>query len=209
MQSTLPNYRFIRFRFYTPICVEGVSLVGTSIAGRLTSNEHRYYPERGATIAERYVNCECSPKEILRFTERFGPVAPTQTSEPFAFTISSWKQTQREFQKFWRLLVNIGAPARYWPLEGNAVEIRKGWPHFRCGTLWTFMTFELLRQPEKVRLCLRPDCKHPYFVAQHGKERYCSTDCANWSQAQLKKHWHEQQREKRKAAMKRKHAQAR
>lgn len=63
------------------------------------------------------------------------------------------------------------------------------------GTLWTFI-FEALHYPEKVRLCLRPDCKH-YFIAQHGKELYCSVECANWSQAQLKKRWHEQQRQKR------------
>lgn len=204
MSSTLPDYRFIRFRFYTPICVEGVRLVGTSVAGKWTSNERRHYPERGTTVAERYANCVCNPAEILRFTERFGPVALSQTSGPFEFTISSWKQGQREFQKFWKVLVNIGAPKRYWPLDGNAVEISNRWLHFRCGTLWTFMTFELLRQPEKVRLCLRPDCEHPYFVAQHGREQYCSADCANWSQAQLKKHWHEQQRQKRKAALKKK-----
>ncbi len=204
MPSILPDYRFIRFRFYTPICVEGVSLVGTSIAGNWTINERRHYPERGITVAQRFTNCKATLEAIRTFTESYGPVALTQGVGEFSFSVAEWLQSQSEFQKFWRILVNVGSPGRYWPLEGNAVELRNRWLHFRCGTLWTFMTFELLSQPEKVRLCLRPDCKHPYFVAQHGKEQYCSTDCANWSQAQLKMRWHEQQREKRKAALKRK-----
>jgi hypothetical protein len=204
MLSTLPDYRFIRFRFYTPVSVESVCLVGASIVGKWAVKEKRLYPDRGITVAQRFTNCDGTPEAIRTFAERFGPVALTQGVGEFSFSVVEWLQSQREFQKFWRVLVKVGSPGRYWPLEGNAVELRNRWLHFRCGTLWTFMTFELLSQPEKVRLCLRPDCKHPYFVAQHGKEQYCSTDCANWSQAQLKKHWHEQQRQKRKAGLKKK-----
>jgi len=198
--STLPDYRFIRFRFYTPVCVRSIRLVGISIVGEWTVKEQRVYPERGITVAQRFANCPGTPDAIRAFTEKYGPVAHTQGVGEFRFTVGEWVQSQHEFKKFWRVLVKVGSPGRYWPLEGNAVEFRNRWLHFRCGTLWTFMTFELLSQPEKVRLCLRPNCAHPYFVAQHGKEQYCSTDCANWSQAQLKKYWHEQQREKRKAA---------
>jgi len=207
--STLPDYRFIRFRFYTPVCIEGVSLVGTSVAGRWTNKGQRHYLEKGITVAERFTNCDGTPEAIRTFTESYGPVDLTQGVGEFRFSVDEWVKSQQEFQKFWRVLAKGGIPARYTPLPGDAVEFRGKWLHLRCGTLWTFMTYELLSQPAKVRFCERPDCKHPYFVAQHGKEQYCSTDCANWSQAQLKKRWHEQQREKRKAALKRRNIQMR
>jgi hypothetical protein len=207
--STLPDYRFIRLRFYAPIAVESVRLAGTFVAGRWTREEERFYPEKGTTVAQRFANCESTPEEVCRFTARFGPLELSPGQGEFSFKVDDWMASQKEFQKLWRILAKGGTPARYWPLPGDAVEFRGKWLYLRCGTLWTFMTYELLTQPAKVRICERPDCKHPYFVAQHGKEQYCSTDCSNWSQAQLKKRWHEQQREKRKSAMKGKHAQGR
>jgi hypothetical protein len=60
------------------------------------------------------------------------------------------------------------------------------------------MWFELMSNAKALRVCERPDCKTPYFLAEHGKERYCSIGCANWAQSNWKKRWHEQQRQKRK-----------
>jgi hypothetical protein len=198
--STLPDYRFIRFRFYTPICVASVRLLETFIAGNWTVIERRHYPERDITVAQRLANCDGTPEAIRTFTESYGPVDLTQGVGKFRFSVDEWVKSQHEFQKFWRVLAKGGTPSRYWPLPGDAVEFRGKWLHLRCGTLWTFVMYELLSQPAKVRICERPDCKHPYFVAHHGKERYCSTGCSNWSQAQLKKRWHENQRQKRMAS---------
>jgi len=195
--STLPDYRFIRLKFYAPIAVEAVHLAGASVVGRWADRERRQYPERGVTVAQRFANCNGTPEEISEFTARFGLLAESPGRGKFSFEIDAWRASQRDFQKFWRILARGGSPSRYWPLPGDAVEFRGEWLHLRCAFLWTFMTYELLSQPAKVRICERRDCKHPYFVAQHGKERYCSTDCSNWSQAQLKKRWHEQERQKR------------
>jgi hypothetical protein len=200
VSSTLPDHRFIRFRFYTPICVDTVRLLGTFIVGNWTIDEQHHYPELGNTVAQRFANCPGTPEAIRRFTEGYGPPGLTQGVGEFRFSVDEWVKSQHEFEKFWRVLAKGGTPARYTPLPGDAVEFRGKWLHLRCGTLWTFMTYELLSQPAKVRLCERPDCKHPYFVAQHGKERYCSTGCSNWSQAQSKKRWHESQRQKRMAS---------
>jgi hypothetical protein len=60
------------------------------------------------------------------------------------------------------------------------------------------MLLQIIAQSRKVRICERSDCTTPYFIANHGKERYCSIDCSNWSQARLKKRWHEEQRTERK-----------
>jgi hypothetical protein len=185
-----------------------VQLAGTTVTGRWAENEKPFYPERGITVAQRFARVDATP-EIYKFTARFGPLAESPGRGKFSFEVDAWRASQKDFQKFWRVLAKGGSPSRYWPLSGDAFEFTGKWLHLRCGTLWTFMMFELLSRPAKVRICERPDCKHPYFVAQHGKERYCSVDCSNWSQAQLKKRWHEQQREKRKSAMKGKHAQGR
>ena len=198
---SLPNYRFIRFRFYAPIGVEDVHLEDASIAGRWKKNTTRYYGVKEKTLAERFANCRRESADIQRFTEGYGPLAGNPyTEREFKFSLESWRGSQDEFCKFWNVLVRARAPGGYQPLEGNAIEIRDRWLHFRCGALWTFMTLELLSRPEKTRVCLRPNCKQRYFIAQHGKERYCSPECGNWSQAQLKKRWHKEQRQKRELA---------
>ena len=195
--STLPDYRFIRFRFYAPVAVEAARVDGASITGRWSGDEKRLYPEKGEMVARRFAICDDTPEQVRQFTARFGPLAEPPGRGKFSFEIDAWRASRKDFQEFWRALAKGGRPSRYWPLPGDAVEFRGKWLHLRCGTLWTFMMYELLSQPAKVRICERPDCKHPYFVAQHGKERYCSTECSNWSQAQLKKRWHEDQRRER------------
>jgi len=198
--SILPgllSHRFVRFRFYTPIGVERVRLHRDGIVGQWKQQTTPFYGDREKTVAERFVNWGWEGADVERFTKRYGPlVGSPQESRDFSFPLESWCQSQSEFRKFWHV-ARKGHIGEYQPLEGNTIEIRRGWLHFRCGSLWTFMTLELLSQPEKLRFCARPDCGHRYFVAQHGKERYCSTECANWSQSQLKKRWHEQQRRKR------------
>src|SRR5215831_563292 len=104
MPPTLPDYRFIRFRFYTPICVASVRLIETSIAGKWTLNTTRHYPDRGATVAQKFVNCADDPEAIRSFTERYGPVALPQSVGGFRFGINQWLKGQDEFQKFWRVL---------------------------------------------------------------------------------------------------------
>jgi hypothetical protein len=85
----------------------------------------------------------------------------------------------------------------YIPIGGNSIEVRGKWLDFRCSDLLTFMVLEMFMNQRMLRFCQHPHCAQPWFIAQHGKERYCSTDCSNWSQSQLKKRWHKQQREKR------------
>ena len=183
---TLPPYRFLRFRFYAPKGVEDVIACDGSITGRWAKPTTRFYSETENTVAQRFANSNREESDILAFTKRFGPLSgsPDQGRE-FSFTVESWRANQRTFRQFWSQ-VKAGMIGPYKPLEGSAIEIRKRWLDFRCTDLWIFMSLELLAAPEKLRFCLRPGCAHPYFIAQHGKERYCSTDCANWSQTQLK-----------------------
>ena len=55
-------------------------------------------------------------------------------------------------------------------------------------TLYRLLEFELMSVPrDRLRLCRRSDCKHPYFIARHGSQQYCSRRCANWAQENWRK----------------------
>ncbi len=196
--STLPDYRFNKFRFYTPVGVAEIRVEGQKVIGEWRDPLQRHYGERGITVAERFVNCGWEPEQIVKFTEKYGPLSSSSHdgSREFSFPVESWRSNQWEFRKLWASIQH-GGTLRTQLLEVGQIEIRKDWLHFKCGSLWDFMTLELLSKREKVRFCRRPECDHPYFTAQHGKEQYCSTNCANWAQSEWKRQWHETQRQKR------------
>ncbi|MBV9762109.1 MAG: hypothetical protein JO340_16210 [Acidobacteriaceae bacterium] len=41
----------------------------------------------------------------------------------------------------------------------------------------------------RLRMCWRPDCPTPYFIADDLKAHYCSEDCSRWSRAEHKRNW--------------------
>jgi len=199
----LPDYRFTRLRFYTPGGIASASLKGETVAGKWGNGWHRHYNERGTTLAQRFANWAWERERILEFTKRYGPLAHSPYIQPleFSFSLESWRQNQWEFRKLW-VSIQDGCTQSTQLLEIGQLEIRNNWLEFGCNSLWDFMTLELLRTPEKLRFCKRTDCVHPYFTAQHGKEQYCSPDCANWAQSNWKKEWHEAQRQKRRMKQK-------
>lgn len=79
---------------------------------------------------------------------------------------------------------------------------------FVADSLYHALVLKLLSLSEakKLRRCRRPDCdRTPYFIADHGRQQYCSERCGAWGQQQLKKAWWEkhgeQWREKRSQAI--------
>jgi hypothetical protein len=202
--AILPSYRFARFRFFTPIGVKNVRLEAGRILGQwVLERYHHYGSPRETRISQLFANCDGSDKSILEFTRRYGPLTRggNDGQGGFSFSTESWRDNQKEFAVLWMGLRakdrRRAWPAGYTPLEGNMLWFTKGrWIDYECNDLWTFMSLELFAQPGLLRICERPDCER-FFFANHGKERYCSTKCSNWSQSQLKKKWHEKQRQKR------------
>jgi hypothetical protein len=175
-----------------------VRLDGADVVGEWAKMKN-FYGERGISVVEKFVNLVPRPSNILRFTERYGPLsflAWGDYPDEFRFSIDSWQLEQRNFRSSWKWVqshgVNRGAPHEMIRLEFGPKQLA-----IQCPDIKTFMELELESQAEKLRVCEREDCKNPYFIPQHGKERYCSTDCSNWAQSQWKKRWHEKQREKR------------
>jgi hypothetical protein len=76
------------------------------------------------------------------------------------------------------------------PGDGLAYVNRK--LGYRAGTIWRFLLLDLLScDSARLRTCKRPDCPHPFFVARHLKQNYCSDLCAAWGQRQWKLKWWE------------------
>jgi hypothetical protein len=47
----------------------------------------------------------------------------------------------------------------------------------------------LHRNFDKLRRCGNADCKTPYFIADRGKQSYCSVECAGVAQKEYKRRW--------------------
>lgn len=49
--------------------------------------------------------------------------------------------------------------------------------------------FFLLEHSTLLRLCGNPDCDRPYFIAEHGNDRYCKKKCFNKARSDAKRAW--------------------
>ena len=196
--TILPTNRFVKCAFYTPIGATNVRLHGAEIIGDWKQKASDYYGERGLTLAQRFAVLPCDAESILKFTQRWGPLYgnPIDGKDGFCFSVESWRQNQFVFRKLWRSVRRTGA-APWETQERIWVDFKPKAVTLRCPDLFTFMVFELLNNAKALRVCKLPSCLHPYFLAQHGKEQYCSPECANEAQSEWKRRWHEKQREKR------------
>jgi hypothetical protein len=129
-----------------------------------------------------------SPREIWKPATKKGGPLPGQE---FEFQLESWRNIQRGFRQFWEAVANKSQSV---PLvhntRGDAIFMRDGKLIYFAENLVSFFIMEFLYAPqERLRRCHRPECQIPYFVARHLRQQYCSPGCAEWAQAQAKKHW--------------------
>lgn len=200
---TLPPHRFVKCLFFTPIGAEDVHLKESEVVGTRTE-PIAYWGERGLTLAQRFANQSQDQKSILQFTQRWGPLYGNiyDNGETFSFSMDSWIRSQAQFRESWVMVQRLQRAKRDFSwgvvtvssLETVHVEHGPKGPILRCPDLYTFMSFELHGNGKALRVCKRTDCPKPYFLAQHGKERYCSTGCANWAQSKWKKRWHKKKK---------------
>src|SRR5208337_1072586 len=94
-------------------------------------------------------------------------------------------------------------------IKGGAFELTDAGLVYVADSLYGALVLKLfsLSEGKKLRRCLKPDCDcRPYFIADHGRQQYCSENCAAWAQTQFKKkwwakegpHWREQQAKQKK-----------
>jgi hypothetical protein len=194
MKHNTPTNRILRLRFCTLAGVKDLRLRSKQISGRWESLPMQIYGPTPKRLAEDFANWPDKPDEILRFTQKYGPLQSIWRSEKhFKFTLEDWRTDQRNFRHWW---------------EGISPQLRKyggvsffeqnihGWTFsdgqltYAAANLGEFLYLDLFSCPvERLRKCLRPDCRNPYFIARHLKQKYCQESCANWAQAVWKKQW--------------------
>jgi hypothetical protein len=191
--------QFLRCGFFTPIGTANVRLAGGEVQGDWKPEATHYYGDKGKPLAVRFANLPAHPARIVKFTEQYGPLGgnPEDRRGEFRFSTANWAANQRTFRADWKLVQRYGA--RTMEIAKVILEFRPAQLVLRCPDLWIFLYCELVSSESRLRVCAREGCPHPYFVAQHGKETYCGTECAGWAQARWKKRWHQEQREKKQA----------
>ena len=206
-----PPNRYLKCLFFTPIGAGDVRLEESVITGTWTE-PREYWSERGLTLAQRFANQPQDPKSILQFTKRWGPLHSNiyDSGRSFSFSIDSWILGQAQFWELWTIVQRFQCMKREFSsgvltLSTLNTVVPEHGPKgviLRCPDLSTFMWFELMSNEKALRVCKRPGCSTRYFLADHGKELYCSTKCANWAQSEWKKRWHEERRKERTKARK-------
>ncbi len=177
-----------------------------ALAGNVISGRSGYPVRIGAErkLLDEFANWPSAPSDLLRFTKRHGPLtvrAKEGQRATYSFTTTQWRKCQREFRELWEsLLLKPGQPASILTLlgysgsfncrPGEHFDGRYGALRFEASNLFRLLCLELITVPvERVRKCTRPDCEHPYFIAPHLRQQYCSEMCANWAQRGWKKRW--------------------
>jgi hypothetical protein len=178
-------------RFLTFSGVEGVELSGEAVVGHFKPKLVQIGGTRDESLVESFVNWPDDPKDIVRFTRRYGPLEiPAVPNGSFEFHLGAFKAMQGHFREIWKDL-----PKRT-DLDllklGGALRFHKGSITYTAPNLRTYLYVDLITSPaERVRVCKREECHHPYFIAGHLKQVFCSDECAEEGQRLLKRAWWE------------------
>jgi hypothetical protein len=146
---------------------------------------------RNAGLIESFANWPGDAKSIVRFTRRYGPLEiPAIPGGPFEFHLDEFKAAQEHFREMWR------TPPKHSDLEllslGGSLRFHKASITYTAPTLYAYLYADLTTSPaERVRVCKREKCRHPYFIAGHLKQQFCSDECAEEGQRVLKREWWE------------------
>jgi hypothetical protein len=191
-----PDNSLQRVAFFTLAGVDSAQLAGDAIEGRFAHDLKPFFGITGKRVSEEFANWPDDSQGILRFTRRFGPLEESaQPGSDFNFLLRSWRFFQASFRKNWEAFPP--RPGRYFAYSSYfGTAGGRGWSFdsngltYRAATFLEFLTLSLMACPkERLRKCTKPDCPHPYFVARHLQQNYCSEPCAKWGQSEWKRNW--------------------
>jgi hypothetical protein len=196
-----------------------------TILGRWCDELRWFTPRGDLSPAENFANHNSRGESVARFTKRYGPLfMEPKPGAKFQFPMSEWLSAQDGFRFLWE---GVGAGARSvswgklgarddlatvvefdeseeWrllPGRGDGLVYVGRHLTYRTGTVFRFLVLDLLsRDPARLRKCKRPDCEHPYFVARHLNQQFCSDRCAAWGQREWKRLWWNQRGKQWRAA---------
>jgi hypothetical protein len=201
----MPVNQIQRVSIWTLAGVEKVKLIGDEIVGRFTDNPEPFRDCKNHLLFEEYANWPNDSQGIMHFTTRYGPVE--ESARPhgdFHFPLRRWQFWQNTLRKNWEhLMLRPHVYATTGFFVGVAGD--RGWNYdpkeglrYRAVNLWEYFCLSLMACPiERLKKCARPECPHPYFVARHPRQSYCSEQCARWAQQRWKRRWWHEHGKKR------------
>ena len=164
-----------------------------------------------------FANCSDEIEAVQRFIQRYGPPFVASRKDAgfvYADTLGCWKALRVQFCMVWDRIMGVEVKNEFTEKYGSdfpqlwkaqppskAAEVKGVFrltdtgPIFVAETLYMGMVAKLLMVAStgKLRRCLNPDCSGTrYFIADHGKTRYCSEECGKWGQRKAKlNYWRE------------------
>jgi len=151
---------------------------------------------------------EAFDAEVESFQNAYGELYPSLSSEGYWFCVEfvfrpAWHAKTPEKKEsisadITRLLERQGEDdpdipswttndPRFRP--GVGADFATGKVEIRPRTLLDWLVKSLLECRDKLAICEREGCSHPYFVKTHARQRFCSPDCANSVRQKKKQQW--------------------
>jgi hypothetical protein len=167
--------------------VKDVEIQDQEIVGLWREELRLYTGPSGRTLVEQFVNWANDPQGTLRFVRRYGPLSKPQPGQVFRQSLQQWRKHQAFLQGQWRMTplgYTIGMK------DGEMLRIAPKKLSLTVESLERFLEFEIWLAPAaRRRICARPHCETPWFIATNPKQQFCTEKCAEWAQRQHKQQW--------------------
>ena len=178
--------------------VHSVLVIGKNVIGRFKNNFVEVGGRREPRLIEQFVNCGDDQKSIQSFTRHYGPPLKDMSVKPgseFRFTLDDFRGTQAQFRQMWKNLKEESS-VELLPFLGGKLVISRGVTTYLAPSLYAYLYADLVTNStvERFRVCQRGDCPHPYFLAGHLRQQFCSDECAEQGKRALKREWWQKNR---------------
>lgn len=178
---------------------------GNFILGQLSSDQVEVF-RRSDQILQDFANVQQDPKDILRFTKRYGVVRqmhldfiepPDERPIPtgkFFIPCERWLMDQNRFRDYWRLgktrreelAKRMSEELGLFDRSGGSVVEVQVVPGARTlelqlqpGDLWQALCLMLIGFVDHLRVCQNEKCpSSPYFIATRRDQKYCDENCS-------------------------------
>jgi hypothetical protein len=183
------------FRISVQSGVHHVLVMGENVIGRFKDHLVEVGGKREPRLIETLVNCGDDLRSIQSFTRQYGPPLKNIFVQPggeFRFTRDDFRAIQGEFRNTWRNLEKeANSSVELLPRFGGKFVFSKGVTTYFAPNLYAYFYADLLTNAsiERFRVCQRDDCRHPYFLAGHLRQQFCSDACAEEGKRALKREW--------------------
>jgi hypothetical protein len=157
---------------------------------------------------EEFANVAGDQGSIARFTRKYGPldVSPQEGTE-FVVQMQGWMSCQAWVRHSWSQLSNMKTIS--WqrivdPRDQLAFDFAGRRLIYHAATLKDYLELDLLSLPhDRLKVCVLQGCPHPYFLARHLRQKYCSEPCAWRGLRKAKLDWYYRKTGRRKQIRKR------